>query len=158
MIKGCETLTQKGDGAHHTNVFVEEMAPETLEELNHNQTDALNALELCVAFQTGDEKKILALPRAAVVNSMLWLDRLGQAKRRRSWGDGEVEAMDWGLNHCQRDLIQMCRKTLQEKSKPELIELLCEREASALGAEAAAAAVEAAAAPRGGHGRDGHGC
>lgn len=126
MIKGCETLTQKGDGAHHTDVFVEEMALETLEELDHNQTDALNALELCVAFQTGDEKssqKIVALPRAAVVNSMLWLDRLSQAKRRRSWGDGEVEAMDWGLNHCQRDLIQMCRKTLQEKSKPELIEM-----------------------------------
>ena len=123
LIKGCERLSQKGDGAHHTNVFVEEMALETLEELNHNQTDALNALELCVAWQNGDEKKVLELPRAAVVNSMLWLQRLGEAKRRRSWGVGEVEAMDWGLNHCQRDLIKMARQTLQEKSKTELIEM-----------------------------------
>ena len=99
------------------------MALETLEQLDHDQANALTALELCVAWQNGDDKTIVAMPRAAVVNSMLWLQRLLDAKRRRSWADGEVEHMDYYLNHCQRDVIKVARRTLQEKSKTEFIEM-----------------------------------
>ena len=119
LLKECEELSPPGLGASN----YEEIAMEALHELEYNQQEALHALELCVAWRRGDERRVLALSRGAVVNSMMWLRRLREAKRRRTWHDGAVEAMDWGLTQCGRDVIEMGRHVLKEKEKTELMEM-----------------------------------
>ena len=91
--------------------------------MEYNQQEALSALELCVAWRRGDERAVLALSRGAVVNSMCWLRRLTETKKRRTFGAGEVEAMDYGLEQCGRDVTQIRRHVLAEKETPELLEM-----------------------------------
>ena len=117
LLKDCEEL-RPGEGATY-----EEIALDVLNELQYNPQEALDALQLCVAWRRGDEKTVLALSRGAVVNSMCWLRRLSETKKRRTFHEGEVEAMDWGLAQCSRDVTEMGRHVLREKDTPELIEM-----------------------------------
>ena len=117
LLKDCEEL-RPGEGATY-----EEIALDVLNELQYNPQEALDALQLCVAWRRGDEKTVLALSRGTVVNSMCWLRRLSETKKRRTFHEGEVEAMDWGLAQCSRDVTEMGRHVLREKDTPELIEM-----------------------------------
>ena len=117
LLKDCEEL-RPGGGATY-----EEIALDVLNELQYNPQEALDALQLCVAWRRGDEKAVLALSRGAVVNSMCWLRRLSETKKRRTFREGEVEAMDWGLTQCGRDVTEIGRHVLREKDMPELIEM-----------------------------------
>ena len=40
---------------------------------------------------------------------MCWLRRLSETKKRRTYGEGEVQAMDWGLTQCGRDVTEIGR-------------------------------------------------
>ena len=59
---------------------------------------------------------MLALSRGAVVSSMCWLRRLSETKKRRTYGEGEVQAMDWGLTQCGRDVTEIGRHVLPSPS------------------------------------------
>ena len=61
-------------------------------------------------------KAVLALSRGAVVSSMCWLRRLSETKKRRTYGEGEVQAMDWGLTQCGRDVTEIGRYVLPSPS------------------------------------------
>jgi len=117
LLKDCEEL-RPGGGATY-----EEIALDVLNELQYEPQEALDALQLCVAWRHGDEKAVLALSRGAVVSSMCWLRRLSETKKRRTYGEGEVQAMDWGLTQCGRDVTEIGRHVLREKEMPELIEM-----------------------------------
>ena len=117
LLKDCEEL-RPGKGATY-----EAIALDVLNELQYNPQEALDALQLCVAWRRGDEKAVLALSRGAVVNSMCWLRRLSETKKRRTFHEGEVESMDWGLTQCGRDVTEIGRHVLREKDMPELIEM-----------------------------------
>ena len=70
------------------------------------------ALALALALTLTLTKAVLALSRGAVVSSMCWLRRLSETKKRRTYGEGEVQAMDWGLTQCGRDVTEIGRHVL----------------------------------------------
>ena len=112
----------------------EEVALAVLHDLKYNVEAALAALQLCLEWHQptrSGEPRVAAVAssdgsdasRAAAANSIIWLQRLSEHARRRSWSVGEVEALDAGIKDHGKELAVLHQHVLVEKSLPQLIEM-----------------------------------
>jgi len=110
--------------------YDEEAALETLCALEYKPAVALGALDWAVAWRRPNAARLLELQggardggRSSAVNATLWLHRLRTAARSRLHGPGECEALEAGLGRHGKDLAEVRRTHLQEKSVYEVIDL-----------------------------------
>jgi len=110
--------------------YDEEVALDVLHELGYNAQAALRALTTCMAWRGASAEGFAAVRsscadggRTPLVNSILWLQRLQQAGRRRNWSAGECEALEAGLRRNGKDLAFIHDEAFKDKTVYEVIEM-----------------------------------